>query len=231
VYPATYCLHLTGHISQALFAAKDSFQHLCESQDVHDGDAILSWLTPLDSTSQHSDFLSRRQDGTGQWLLRSQEFHDWIENDNQTLFCPGIPGAGKTILTSIVVEELNSRYQHYPSIGIVYLYFNFRRHREQMLEDLLGSLLKQLIQNNSSLPEGAKSLYIQHKARRTRPLVDEILQALYAIMSTYTKVFMIFDALDECQSYDGCRQKFLSNVFQSPGENRSKTLGDLTTST
>lgn len=68
---------------------------------------ILNWLADSNYSSQHNDYLSRRQQGTGQWLLDSGEYQDWLSTDKQTLFCPGIPGAGKTILTAIVVENLH----------------------------------------------------------------------------------------------------------------------------
>lgn len=92
-----------------------------EQQKWHQAGAdkdLLSWLTPIDYGAQQSDFLSRRQEGTGQWLLDSQEFQDWRNGDRQALFCPGIPGAGKTILTSIVVEHLWAKFQNDASIGI-----------------------------------------------------------------------------------------------------------------
>lgn len=89
--------------------------------------AILDWLTPVDYATQQSDFIYRQQKGTGQWLLDSAEFQAWLETDKQTLFCPGIPGAGKTILTSIVVDELTIRFSNDPTIGIAYLYCNFRQ--------------------------------------------------------------------------------------------------------
>jgi hypothetical protein len=50
----------------------------------------------------------------------------WVETDKRTLFCPGIPGAGKTILTLIVVEELFTRFENDGSIGIAYLYYRPR---------------------------------------------------------------------------------------------------------
>ena len=68
-----------------------------EQKDEQDRDerlSILSWLTPTDYTTQQHDFLTRRQAGTDQWLLDSAEFRAWLETDKQTLFCPGIPGAG-----------------------------------------------------------------------------------------------------------------------------------------
>jgi hypothetical protein len=106
---------------------------------------ILNWLTPIDYGPQHSDFLKRRQLGTGQWLLATAEYQTWQNTDKQTLFCPGIPGAGKTILTSIVVDDLMTRFQNDLTIGIAYIYCNFRRKDEQKINDLLASLLKQLL--------------------------------------------------------------------------------------
>ncbi|RYO80522.1 hypothetical protein DL762_007612 [Monosporascus cannonballus] len=43
-----------------------------------------------------SDYLRRRQKGTGQWLLDSTEFQTWVETGGQTLFCQGIPGEDST---------------------------------------------------------------------------------------------------------------------------------------
>jgi hypothetical protein len=101
---------------------------------------ILNWVTPVDYGPQHSDFRSRRQLGTGQWLLKSEQYQAWLKTSAQTLFCPGIPGAGKTILTSIVIDDLTTRHQDNQSIGIAYLYCDFRLHREQKAEELLASL-------------------------------------------------------------------------------------------
>ncbi|KAF7538021.1 hypothetical protein G7Z17_g12712 [Cylindrodendrum hubeiense] len=114
---------------------------------------ILKWLTPIDYGLQQSDYLGRRQPSTGNWLLESEKFLGWLDARNQTLFCPGIPGAGKTILTSIVVDFLNSEFGNDSEIGIAFIYCNFRRHNEQKIDDLLTSVLKQLTQSRSSLPE------------------------------------------------------------------------------
>lgn len=174
---------------------------------------ILNWLTRIDYASQQSDFISRRQAGTGQWLLDSAEYHTWLKSNKQTLFCPGIPGAGKTILTSIVIDNLDTLIQKESSVGIGYLYCNFRESNEQKAEDLLLSLLKQLSQQRSSLPESVKVLYKHYKEKGTRPPFNEISRVLQSVGSVYSRVFIVVDALDECQASDGCRARFLSEIF------------------
>lgn len=79
--------------------------------------------------------------------------------------------------------------------------------------DLLLSLLKQLTQGKTILPECVDRLYENHTKRRTRPSLDEILQALQVVAISYSKVFIIVDALDECQTSNGCRHNFLSELF------------------
>ena len=192
--------------------ARDGVAKLVRHQENQEHAAILNWLTPIDFVSQQNDFIARRQEGTGQWLLESEEFQTWLNTNKQTLFCPGIPGAGKTILTSIVVEELTTRFSNDPTIGIAYIYCNFRRQDEQKIDNLLASLLKQLAESQLSLPATVKELYDRHKTKRTRPPLDEISRSLEAVTKLYTRVFIIVDALDECQVSNGSRQRFLSGL-------------------
>ncbi|KAI0421681.1 ankyrin repeat-containing domain protein [Xylaria grammica] len=172
--------------------------------------AILDWITPIDYSTQQSDFINRRQAGTGNWLLDSAEFRAWAGNANQTLFCPGIPGAGKTILTSIVVDSLQARFDSDPDVGVAYLYCSFRRADDQKAGDLLAGLLKQLAQQRCLLPDSVTSLY-NHKKKRQRPSHSEISSTLRLVAAMYSQVFIVVDALDECPAYNSSR--FMSEVF------------------
>jgi hypothetical protein len=209
-------------------------ERLHERQDIQERqqerEVMLDWLTPINYAPQQSDLISRRQAGSGQWLLDSKEFKKWAcvqEEDGQnqdgqdsinqselTLFCPGIPGAGKTIISAIVVDDLYMKFQQDSNVGIAYLYCNFKRTEEQELQDLLLSLLKQLAQGRSSIPDAVKLLYDRHnKNLPTRPSLDDISEALCSVIALYNKAFVVIDALDECQVSDGCRSRFLSNIF------------------
>ena len=174
---------------------------------------ILEWITPIDYGPQQTDYFRRRQAGTGQWLLDSTEYQALLNTSKQTLFCPGIPGAGKTILTSIVIDDLNRPLLANQDVGIAYLFCSFKRRDEQTAENLLASLLKQLTQERSSLPESTKALHGYHKDKRTRPSFDEISRTLQSVASMFSQIFIVVDALDECQASDGCRAKFLKEIF------------------
>ncbi|KAF3290930.1 hypothetical protein TWF970_000188 [Orbilia oligospora] len=173
---------------------------------------ILNWITPIDYGPQHSDYLRRRQPGTGEWLLTSDEYNTWLES-KYVLFCPGIPGAGKTILTSIIIDNLMTRFNSDSTVGIAYVYCNFNRSHEQKLDNLLASLLKQLAaQSQSALPDSVKKLHKSHLAQKTRPSDQDIINTLRSVIKTYSRVFVIVDALDEYPASNG-RAKFLTELF------------------
>ncbi|KAJ5805618.1 ankyrin [Penicillium pulvis] len=197
-------------INETMSRAEAGLATISSKLNKRDDIEALEWLTKNNQGPYQSDFLKRRQPGTGQWLLQSPEYQRWRTTEKQTLFCSGIPGAGKTILTAIVIEDLTAQCSSDPSIGLAYVYCNFRLQDEQKAEDLLASILKQL---TCSVPESVTKLYEQHRDRRTRPSMNELSKALQTVAKRYTTVFVVIDALDECQTVDDCRNVLLSQLF------------------
>lgn len=184
---------------------------------------ILDWLAPLDYSTQQSDYLRRRQEGTGEWLLNSDEFQMWVKDESQMLFCPGMPGAGKTVLTSVVVDHLDSRFQGDSKTGIAYFFFDYKRQDEHTIDALLASLLRQLTACQSSLPETVHELYKQHntQSNKTRPSTEELIRVLKSVALIYSRIFIMIDALDECKSSNGTRLRVLSCIFKIRSEIRA----------
>lgn len=170
---------------------------------------ILDWLSPADDGAQHSDYISARGSGTGQWLLDSSEFREWLHGSHLTLCCKGIPGSGKTMMTAIVIDHLLKQYSG-RSAGIAFLYCNYRKHETQKAINLLASLLRQLSANSLSLPESVTALYKQHFPCGTRPSLEEISKSLHSVVETFSRIIIIIDALDECRNDDGTRSLILS---------------------
>lgn len=214
---------------------RDNTNTLLRNQENQEHESILNWLTEVDFGSQHSHNLSRRQSGTGKWFIDSQQYQTWLQDKKKTLFCPGIPGAGKTIMTAIVIEDLHRRIDSdtsfcltaedieeqvdtKPEVGLAFVYCDFKtRHK---LEDLLASLVKQLSQQSEEFPECVVRLYGCHKHMNTRPSVAELSETLKIVAkSYYSKVFIVIDAIDECSTKDNTRTKFskaMTNLQDAP---------------
>ncbi|KLJ13510.1 hypothetical protein EMPG_11549 [Blastomyces silverae] len=203
---AAYTKDLLYHIPPQMVEAEERIKVIFSIEC----QAILDWLAPNTYATQQTDFIGRRQEGTGEWLLNADEFKNWISQNKQTLFCPGIPGAGKTIVTSIVVDYVDRKFRTSGS-GIAYLYCNFRLQNEQRPTDLLMSLLRQFARPD--VPETVRSLYRDYRARETRPTFNEILGVLHSVVAGYPRAFIIIDALDECQVSGGVRSQFMSAIF------------------
>jgi Cdc6-like AAA superfamily ATPase len=175
---------------------------------------ILHWLTSINSSAQQSDNIAKRQRGTGLWLLKSEKFKTWVEGKEQTLFCPGIPGAGKTIMSSIVVENLQETFSRDDRVGIACLFCNYKNQNNERSIDLLASLLVQLVQERPVLPNVVEALYESHNKRNTRPSLDELSEVLRLVVDSYSRVFFVIDALDECKNADRTREHLLGEIFK-----------------
>jgi hypothetical protein len=70
------------------------------------------------------------------------------------------------------------------------------------------------------VPDSVKTLYTKHKDKRTRPSLDEISETLNSVITYYSRVYIVVDALDECQ----CRSTFLSNIFTLQAKTEAKLL-------
>jgi hypothetical protein len=94
--------------------------------------------------------------------LKSPSYIEWLEGKKKTLFCPGIPGAGKTMIASIAVNHLETSFPD-DRTGKAFLYCVYKRQDNQKVDDLLASLLGQLAVWQSIVPESIRELYELHR--------------------------------------------------------------------
>ena len=136
-------------------------------------------------------------------FLVSNRYQSWVENPGLALLCQGEPGAGKTVLASAVVQDLEVRFGRNKDVGIAYFYLDSQRREEQKKPgELPLSLVKQLLQCRSTLPRGVGDRYRYTSAFWNPPGWLEILTLLGLVVGEFARVFVVVDALDEgCASY------------------------------
>ncbi|KAL5089613.1 hypothetical protein Trisim1_005306 [Trichoderma cf. simile WF8] len=173
---------------------------------------IADWLTTANYGQQHDKHSETHKKGTGLWILETDEFQNWLNNSKQRLLCQGVPGAGKTIITSVVVDHLAKIVKKDSAIGMAYIYCGFKQPKsQQTTRSLLSSVLKQLAGDRQTFPATTRILYEQHKAKQTHASQDELIADLKAVIELYSSVFIIIDALDECDL--NAMHGFISELF------------------
>jgi hypothetical protein len=207
--------HICSKLSQAINSdsriIKAGVHAIQQDQDRQRHHIIADWLSTTDFPAQQSDFIARREVGTGQWFLDSPEFTKWLCTPKETLFCPGIPGAGKTMMAAITIDHLSTTTES-DAIGIAYIFCNYKAQADQNTTSLLAPILKQLVQARPSLAEPVSRLYEHHSSRRTKPSLEEIFAALQIVVKNLTRVYVVVDALDECSDRDGTRSRLLAKL-------------------
>ena len=160
---------------------------------------ILSSFAKVNPRSNHDMSRKLRSPGTGLWLTESQEFKQWMETRNAKLWCYGIPGAGKTVLASSVIEEA-LRISN-PSTAVAFFYCDYKNPATHDLSNILGSLAQQFAKQDE---ESFMKLRDFHKAHNSEHQSDVKYDsaALSTLVKEVTLVFdsalIIVDGLDEC---------------------------------
>ncbi|KAF1807997.1 hypothetical protein P152DRAFT_259009 [Eremomyces bilateralis CBS 781.70] len=207
---------------QAYMATIRETQNLqWNAQNLQQRQPILDWLSPTDFPAQQHDIISRRQEDTGRWLLDSPEFQGWLQGANRTLFCPGIPGAGKTMMAAIAIDHLYKSTQS-GDIGVAYIFCNNKAKADHSARTLLAALLKQLVRSSPDMAAPVTELYDRYSERGSRPYLDDIFEALQSVCSSHTIVHIIVDALDEYEDRDGERSRIIDKLrkLQTKGDVR-----------
>lgn len=109
--------------------------------------AIINWLSPLSFQARQSELYNQctQQNVSHPSLLASPEFEAWTAGAPWRLQCVGEPGAGKTFVCALVVERLKAIFKD-RNVPILCVYLNYKESNVQTLDNLVSSLLKQLLQ-------------------------------------------------------------------------------------
>ena len=141
--------------------------------------AIIDWLSPLSFQARQSELYNQciQQNVSTPSLLASPEFEAWTLGPPWMLHCVGEPGAGKTLLCALVIERLRTIFKG-RNEPVLCIYLNYKESNIQTLDNLISSLLKQLLQypNAEFQSAEAKRLFTGVE-NESRPTLDEFYEA------------------------------------------------------
>ncbi|KAH6876899.1 hypothetical protein BKA70DRAFT_1576531 [Coprinopsis sp. MPI-PUGE-AT-0042] len=143
---------------------------------------------------------SRATQGTGSWVRRWEIFWLWLNPEwfLMILWGFGMPGAGKTILTSIVINILEEYARASSSlVCICYIYFRYSDHAEFTVRGCLETLVKQTIERHPHCVSHFDAVYARHIREKTQPSEEELLALLRQFVGLMAITVYALDALDE----------------------------------
>ncbi|KAH6907735.1 hypothetical protein BKA70DRAFT_1150116 [Coprinopsis sp. MPI-PUGE-AT-0042] len=157
---------------------------------------ILDWLSQINYRALQMFNHELAIAGTCAWFLRSKIFQQWLEGKFRILWGTGMPGAGKTILASIVIDYL----QQYAKLHgtKVALAFAYCRYTEPVpVRQILAALVRQLLERYPFLHPLIEPIYEHHRREMTKPSKAQLLELLSHISRVFEILFCALDGLDE----------------------------------
>jgi hypothetical protein len=181
---------------------------------------VYKWFQHTDPSPLHHRVQKQYEPGTGDWMLRSPEWASWLDAKQCCLWIHGIPGAGKTVLISHLIEKLREYCEQSPKrkIAHVYYYCYFGRNQDEAYP-FVGWLIQKLCRQVDLVPDNLYKIY-KHGAQ---PSLVELLRALAEILDAFEIVYVVVDAIDESNPREDLL-KIFRDLVTSPRFNKLQLL-------
>ncbi|KAJ6619665.1 hypothetical protein B0H10DRAFT_1912544, partial [Mycena sp. CBHHK59/15] len=133
------------------------------------------------------------------WLLDSPQYQHWCYKSNGLLWCHAKPGAGKTVLSSVIINNLQQKAHFNHDITVTFFYCEYDDPLKRQPAKIIASILDQLLYNPETLAS-VKAAWtngnpnLQHLG--LKQLQDLVIHLLQQSQHTY----IIVDALDESEA-------------------------------
>ncbi|KAI9770356.1 MAG: hypothetical protein M1839_003233 [Geoglossum umbratile] len=180
-------------------------------------DKVIQWLQYADPSTNHNTACEMREPLTGNWFLQSDDFAAWKQEPKQLLWLHGIPGCGKTVLSSTVIEHIKTICRKDSQCQYIFYYFDFSDSKKQEVVGLLRSALAQLASRNLETLREVENLYGRNDRGKQQPDKKNLLSILLSVLRSPLRTYLIIDALDECSQREELL-KVLSSIYRQCSE-------------
>lgn len=192
-------------IKEALAEQRKAFDaHLSSLYSGKEQEHVFKFFESESPENRHRTALTIHHPETGLWLLQDNDFQAWMRGatSKSKLWLSGIPGAGKTVLASVVIEEAR-KHSVISLRALAYFYCDYKDTNSQDPHQILRSLITQMAQQSVDCFELLRGLYQRchpHSASRMPipPDVPSLIDTFRQMTTRFDDVFLVIDGLDEC---------------------------------
>lgn len=163
---------------------------------------IVGLLAMTEPPNDDYDFFRGRwMPGSCDWILRDRSFESWVnarDSRPQAIWIHGVPGAGKSILSSYIISHLRN-------IGAACQFFFFRyedqskRSGNTLLRSMALQIASQLPEYKYQLSKLAEETGSLEKAD-TRVLWQKLYLSRLIRLQASRPLYWVIDAVDECDA-------------------------------
>ncbi|KAF8463921.1 hypothetical protein BDZ91DRAFT_297131 [Kalaharituber pfeilii] len=178
---------------------------------------LLGRISNYNHTKTFLDISNISHARTGEWLYEMDEYKHWVESPQSSLlWCYGIPGSGKSVLSTAVVKHLLDTCFQQPTSGprktfISYFFCTFNEQRSLKFEELVRSLIKQVLFVFHGTAEFEEYLATFLDKYNNIPSTDAWQDLLIRSLGIPNDTYIILDGVDECDGDFQARVLLLKN--------------------
>ncbi|KAI9890433.1 MAG: hypothetical protein M1814_003917 [Vezdaea aestivalis] len=171
---------------------------------------LNQWLMPIDVEATHESILKVHHRGTCAWVLEAPEFLLWEKQRNSLLWIHAIPGAGKTVLASSVIDHVRSKTQ--TGEATVYYYFDYKDRDQRSSQKMMATITASLASKSKSCFDELDAKVRMARSAGRKPTREMVHSYFRDSLKHFSKVCLVVDALDECTD----RENMLEDLFDLP---------------
>ncbi|KAK4444242.1 hypothetical protein QBC34DRAFT_360671 [Podospora aff. communis PSN243] len=195
-HKATLLLAISGDVLHELKDIKQGVRRIEATALDSERREICTWLERTNPSPLHNAAIRKHEPHTSAWLQRTAEWQDWLSSSStdRLFWIYGIPGAGKTVLASFVIEELKRLCEETQDGAYLYAYYycHYSHNQDESLP-FLSWVVSQACRQTGCVPFQLKRLY----DRGCEPTILDLERVLEIVLKRIETFYVVIDAVDE----------------------------------
>ncbi|KAB5515073.1 hypothetical protein GE09DRAFT_1046277 [Coniochaeta sp. 2T2.1] len=199
LHKLTLLLAITGDIAHDIKGIRLGVDRVEQTLTDAQRQEVYRWLEITNPSPLHNLAVQNHERETGTWLLRLPRWNEWLHwpDSMRLLWLHGIPGAGKTVLASFLIEELKDHCSYSDQDGQAYYYCHYA-HSGDEAAPFLRWLVSQACRQARWVPQQLSKIH----SLGCDPSSTELQDALETVLAKFQTFYVAIDAVDESSPRD-----------------------------